>query len=369
MSTLAIKIGTSSLTRAGGKLALAGIASLVETIVALLERGHRVVLISSGAVGVGAARLGLRERPKNIAIKQAAAAVGQGAIMRIYDDFFGEYDRAVAQILLTRGDLDRRSSYINAYNTFEELFKLGVMPIVNENDTVAVDELKFGDNDTLSARVASLVDADWLFLLTDVDGLYTANPRTDPTATRIEKIETMADLTAMQVQTDGKGSQWGTGGMATKITAAQIATSAGVRTVICHSDRSRDIIDILDGAPLGTQFMPQLRVDSARKRWIAHGLVTVGKIYLDDGAVNAILRGGKSLLPAGITAVEGEFEATDAVEICNLDRQEIARGIVNYSSVELDRLRGHKSDEIADILGYIGEDTAVHRDNLVVSGT
>jgi glutamate 5-kinase len=367
MSTLAIKIGTSSLTRAGGKLALAAIASLVETIIDLRDDGHRVVLVSSGAVGVGAARLGMQERPKTIALKQAAAAVGQGAIMRVYDDFFREYHQPVAQILLTRGDLDRRSSYINAYNTFEELLRLGTIPIVNENDTVAVDELKFGDNDTLSARVASLIEADWLFLLTDVDGLYTANPRTDPHAARIERVDRMEDLAAMQVQTDGKGSQWGTGGMATKITAAQIATSAGVRTAICHSDRPQNIIDILAGARLGTQFMPQLRVDRARKRWIAHGLVTVGKIYLDRGAVTAIATGGKSLLPAGITLVEGEFEATDAVEICDLDGQTFARGIVNYSSTELDRLRGHKSDEIADILGYIGEETAVHRDNLVLS--
>jgi glutamate 5-kinase len=365
--TLVIKVGTSSLTRGDGRLALSTIAALVETIINLRSQGNRIVLVSSGAVGVGATRLGMTERPKSIALKQAAAAVGQGTIVRIYDDLFREHQQPIAQILLTRGDLDRRSSYINAYNTFQELFRLGVVPIVNENDTVAVEELKFGDNDTLSARVASTIDADWLFLLTDVDRLYSADPRKFPDAQPIVQIERLEDLTALQVQTGGKGSEWGTGGMETKIAAARIATAAGVRTAICHGQFPHNIERILQGEPLGTQFTPQLRADSARKRWIAHGLVAAGKIYLDDGAVSAIVTGGKSLLPAGIAKVEGEFEATDAVQICDLAGMEIARGISNYGSGELDRIRGHRSTDILDILGYIGEDTVVHRDNLVLS--
>ena len=365
--TIEIKVGTSSLTRGDGRLALATIAALIETIVDLRAQGYQIVLVSSGAVGVGAARLGMTERPKTIALKQAAAAVGQGIIMRVYDDLFREHQQPVAQILLTRGDLDRRSSYINAYNTFQELFRLGVMPIVNENDTVAVDELKFGDNDTLSARVASLIDADWLFLLTDVDRLYSADPRKFPDAQPIVQIERLEDLTALQIQTGGKGSEWGTGGMVTKIAAAGIATSAGVRTAITHGQFPQNIQRILHGEPLGTQFTPQLRADSARKRWIAHGLITVGKVYLDAGAVEAIVTGGKSLLPAGITHTDGAFEATDAVQLCDGLGKEIGRGITNYSSVELDRIQGHRSTDIINLLGYIGEETVVHRDNLVLS--
>ena len=365
--TIVIKVGTSSLTRADGKLALSAIAALIETIVDLRSQGHQIVLVSSGAVGVGASRLGMNERPKTIALKQAAAAVGQGIIMRVYDDMFREHQQPVAQILLTRSDLDRRSSYINAYNTFQELLRLGVMPIVNENDTVAVDELKFGDNDTLSARVASLIDADWLFLLTDVGGLYSADPRKFPDAQPITQIDHIEDLSASQVQIGNNGSQWGTGGMVTKIAAAGIATSAGVRTVITHGQFPDRIGKILDGEPLGTQFTPQLRADSARKRWIAHGLVTVGKIYLDDGAVSAIRDGGKSLLSAGITHLEGDFDATDAVQLCNAQGKEIARGIVNYGSSELDRIYGHRSTDILTILGYITEETIVHRDNLVLA--
>ncbi|NJR32246.1 MAG: glutamate 5-kinase [Chamaesiphon sp. CSU_1_12] len=365
--TLVIKVGTSSLTRSDGRLALSAIAALVETIVDLRDRGYQIVLVSSGAVGVGAARLGMTERPKTIALKQAAAAVGQGIIMRVYDDLLREHQQPVAQILLTRSDLDRRSSYINAYNTFHELLRLGVMPIVNENDTVAVDELKFGDNDTLSARVASLIDADWLFLLTDVDRLYSADPRKFPDAQPIVQIDRIEDLTALQVQTGGAGSEWGTGGMATKIAAAAIATGAGVKTAITHGQFPQYIERILHGEPLGTQFTPQLRAANARKRWIAHGSIAVGKLYLDAGAVAAISTGGKSLLPVGIARVEGEFEATDAVQLCDASGKEIARGIVNYSSSELDRIQGHRSTDIIDLLGYLGEETVVHRDNLVLS--
>ncbi|HTL88631.1 MAG TPA: glutamate 5-kinase, partial [Leptolyngbya sp.] len=244
--TVVVKIGTSSLTQPdSAKLALSTIAALVEVLSQLRQQGHRVVLVSSGAVGVGCARLGLVERPRSIALKQAVAAVGQGRLMRIYDDFFTALQQPIAQVLLTRGDLVQRNRYINVLRTFQELLNLGVIPIVNENDTVSVDELKFGDNDTLSALVASVVDANWLFLLTDVDRLYSADPRHNPNAQPITIVKHIDELS--EVQTGSSGTQWGTGGMVTKIQAARIATGAGVRTVITQGRSPQNLLKILAG--------------------------------------------------------------------------------------------------------------------------
>lgn len=367
--TIVVKIGTSSLTQpATGTLALSTIAGLVETLSQLRQQGHRIVLVSSGAVGVGCARLELRERPRSIALKQAVAAVGQGRLIRVYDDLFTVLQQPIAQVLLTRSDLIQRGSYLNIERTFQELLGLGVIPIVNENDTVAVDELKFGDNDTLSALVASLVRADWLFLLTDVDRLYSADPRHNPDAQPILKVARLADLKQLQVQVGDRGSAWGTGGMITKIAAAQIATGAGVRTVITDGRSPQNIQRILQGEPLGTQFEPQSRPVSARKRWIAHGLVPAGKLYLDEGAVRAIRHGGRSLLAAGIIQVSGQFASQDAVVLCDRSGDEIARGLVNYSSLELDKLKGQRSEDLAAVLGYACPETVVHRDNLTLTG-
>lgn len=366
--TLVIKIGTSSLTSPEtGHLALSTIAALVETLTDLRRQGHKVVLVSSGAVGVGCARLGLVQRPRTLALKQAVAAVGQGRLMRVYDDFFTTLEQPIAQVLLTRSSFKERSAYINASNTFRELLRLGVIPVVNENDTVAVEELKFGDNDTLSALVASLIEADWLFLMTDVDRLYSADPRQVPDAQPIALVNHIDELEELQVQTGDRGSQWGTGGMVTKITAARIATSAGVRTVITEGRFPRNIQKILQGEPLGTQFEPRDTMGNARKRWIAHGLIPAGKLYLDKGAIAAISQAGKSLLAAGITLVEGDFQASDAVQLCDPQGREIARGLVNYSSDELQQINGRRSEEIPAILGYAGAETVVHRDNLVMS--
>ncbi|RCJ30039.1 glutamate 5-kinase [Nostoc minutum NIES-26] len=366
--TIVVKIGTSSLTQPEtGQLALSTIATLAETLCYLRQQGHRVILVSSGAVGVGCARLGLTERPKAIALKQAVAAVGQGRLMRVYDDLFTTLQQPIAQVLLTRSDLVQRSRYLNVYNTFQELLGLGVIPVVNENDTVAVDELKFGDNDTLSALVASLVQADWLFLLTDVDRLYSADPRCVPDAQPIALVSSIKELAQLQVQTGSQGSQWGTGGMVTKISAARIAIAAGVRTVIAQGRFPRNIEKILQGEPLGTHFQPQPEPTSARKRWIAYGLVPAGKLYLDPGAIAAIAQAGKSLLAAGIKAVEGEFDTQAAVQLCDSSGNEIARGLVNYSSEELQKIRGCHSREIPTILGYVGAETVVHRDNLVLT--
>ncbi|MEM6403873.1 MAG: glutamate 5-kinase [Cyanobacteria bacterium P01_D01_bin.116] len=364
---IVVKIGTSSLTRPEtGQLALSTIASLAETLCNLRRNNYKVILVSSGAVGVGCTRLGLSERPKLISIKQAVAAVGQGRLMRVYDDLFTSLQQPIAQVLLTRNDLVQRSRYLNVYNTFQELLKLDVIPIVNENDTVAVEELKFGDNDTLSALVASLVHADWLFLLTDVDRLYSADPRFVPDAKPITLVTSIEELTKLQIETASSGSQWGTGGMKTKIAAARIAAAAGVKTVITEGKQPSNIPKIIQGESIGTQFEPQPEPTSARKRWIAYGLVPEGKLYLDAGAEVAISGEGKSLLAAGITVVEGKFEQNEAVELCNDDGKEIARGLVNYSSTELKKIRGRRSREIPEILGYQGVETVVHRDNLVL---
>ncbi len=366
--TIVVKIGTSSLMRPStGQLALSTIATLAETLVQLQSEGNRVILVSSGAVGVGCARLGLVERPKSIALKQAVAAVGQGRLMRIYDDLFTTLQQPIAQVLLTRTDLVQRSSYLNVYNTFKELLGLGVIPVVNENDTVAVDELKFGDNDTLSALVASLVEANWLFLLTDVDRLYSADPRSVPDARPISLVSSIKELVQLQVQTGSAGSQWGTGGMMTKISAARIAVAAGVRTVITEGKQPGNLKKIIQGEDIGTHFEPQPEPTSARKRWIAYGLVPAGKLYLDAGATAAISQGGKSLLAAGITAVKGAFDSQEAVQLCDSDGNEIARGLVNYSSEELEKIRGRRSSEISAILGYEGVETVVHRDNLILT--
>ncbi|HEY9632565.1 MAG TPA: glutamate 5-kinase [Coleofasciculaceae cyanobacterium] len=368
LQTIVVKVGTSSLTQPStGQLALSTIAKLVETLTQLRSSGHQVVLVTSGAVGIGCARLGLKSRPQTMALKQAVAAVGQGRLMRIYDDFFTSLQQPIAQVLLSRRDFIQRSSYVNAYGTFRELLGLGIIPIVNENDTVAVEELKFGDNDTLSALVASLIEADWLFLLTDVDRLYSADPRAVPDAQPITLVNRIEELAELQVQTGDSGSQWGTGGMVTKIAAARIATSAGVRTAITEGRRPETIEKILQGEPLGTQFEPQPRTENARKRWIAHSLIPAGRLYLDSGAVTAICQAGKSLLAAGIIGIEGNFHPSEAVQLCDKSGLEVARGLVNYSSTELQKIQGRQSDEIPRILGYAGAETVVHRDNLVLT--
>ncbi|MBE9223140.1 glutamate 5-kinase [Cyanobacterium stanieri LEGE 03274] len=364
--TIVIKIGTSSLTiPETGSLALSTIATLVETLTNLRQKGYNIILVSSGAVGVGCGRLGISKRPQNLNQKQAIAAVGQGRLIRIYDDLFNNLGQPIAQILLTRHDFKERSSYVNASNTFRALLDLGVIPVVNENDTVATDELKFGDNDTLSALVASLVDADWLFLLTDVDKLYSADPRLVPSATPIDLVA-RHELSNLDIDVGDSGTNWGTGGMVTKITAARIATGAGVTTVITNGKNPTNILDILAGRAIGTRFEPQPRPENARKRWIINGLVSKGKIYLDNGATKAICEQGKSLLSAGILAIEGDFNSADAVDLYAPDNLPVARGIVNYSSNELQLIKGKKSQKIYEILGYEGAQTVIHRDNLVV---
>jgi glutamate 5-kinase len=374
--TIVIKIGTSSLSHPDTRdLQLATIAKLVEAVVHLRRLGHRVVIVSSGAVGIGCSRLGMKQRPRKISQKQAVAAVGQGRLMRIYDDFFSSFGQPVAQVLLTRANLMQRQHYMNVHGTFQELLDLEIVPIVNENDTVAIEELKFGDNDTLSALVASLIEADWLFLLTDVDRLYSEDPRQNPDAQPIEFVhyEQLTDLreaiAAKQAdKSTAGGTQWGTGGMITKLDAARIAAAAGVQTAITRGACPERIAAILNGENFGTRFAAQPKTVNARKRWIAYGMVTMGKLFLDDGAVKAVISKGRSLLPAGIKQVEGKFEANESVSICDHHGKEIARGITNYCSSDINLILGAQSEDIARLLGFSDEavvDTVVHRDNLV----
>ncbi len=367
LGTVVVKIGTSSLTdHTTGDLKLAVIGGLAEELTRLRRLGWQVVLVSSGAVGVGAKRLGMTNRPTTLEGKQATAAVGQGILMSLYDRFFSLLDQPVAQILLTRADLIDRDRYLNIYRTLHELFTLGVIPVINENDTVAVEELKFGDNDTLSARVSNLVKAKWLILFTDVAGLYSANPHIDPEAQLIPEVgQVSTELDELTIG-KGAGSNWGTGGMATKLEAARIAMAGGITMVITDGGIPQNLPKILAGEAIGTKFLPQKDPMNSRQLWIAYGLVPQGKLLLDKGAVQAIQTQGKSLLPAGIKMIEGNFKAQSLVDLCDLKGKEFARGLVNYSSDDLSKLLGQKSDRIPEILGYEGEAEAVHRDNLVL---
>ncbi|WP_017327580.1 glutamate 5-kinase [Synechococcus sp. PCC 7336] len=363
--TVVVKIGTSSLTDSQtGDLRLSAIGPLVETLTQLRRDGWRAILVSSGAVGVGCARLGIEQRPTTIAEKQAIAAVGQGRLMRLYDDLFSSLNQPIAQVLLTRADLVHRDRYLNAQRTFAQLLDMKVIPVVNENDTVAVEELQFGDNDTLSALVAGIVEADWLILLTDVDRLYSADPRLDPNAQPIVRVEKGKPLLVRAGERGASG--WGTGGMATKLSAAQIATSMGITMAIASGTQPQKIPDILAGEPIGTRFDPDPQPSRARKRWIAFVLQPQGSIGLDAGAVRAVYEQGRSLLPAGVVSVDGNFEVGAAISLRDPQGREIARGLSNYSAVELQRIRGKRSSEIEQILGYNGEDTVVHRDNLML---
>ncbi len=365
-SLLVVKVGTSTLTdRQTGQLRLGVMAELAQTLSAIQHQGWRVILVSSGAIGVGAQRLGLQTRPTELATKQAAAAVGQGLLMSWYEQFFWAHDQTIAQVLLTRGDLAERNRYHNAQRTLQELLRLGVIPIINENDTVAVNELTFGDNDTLAALVASLLSAQLLVLLTDVAGFYSANPRLDPTAQLIEEV----DLISPEVQqlATSEGSGWGTGGMSSKLEAARIATNSGVTTVITDGARAGVLQEIIQGQAIGTRFKAQTRTTPSRKRWLAYGLVPRGKLMLDQGAVNAVLIAQKSLLPAGITALEGSFQDGDLVCLVDLSGQVIGRGLVNYSSTDLALILGKQTSEVGLLLADPDPPTTVvHRDNLVL---
>lgn len=361
---IVVKVGSSSITHPTGKLNFAQVERLVRQLADLHNQDYQIILVSSGAVGAGRGKLGLKLRPRTIPEKQALAAVGQGLLMHMYEKMFSEYGQTVAQVLLTREDMADRHRFLNARTALLALLNFGVIPIINENDTVAVEEIKFGDNDTLSAMVASLADADLLVILSDIDGLYTANPRQDHTAQLISRVEEInPDIERLA---GGAGSGLGTGGMITKIQAAKIAMNSGVAMVIANSQQENVLAAVVTGQSVGTLFMPRELPLQCKKRWIAYGSALQGRITVDDGAEEVLLKSGKSLLAIGITGVEGHFEIGNTVGVVNGMGHEIARGIVNYSSTELDRIKGVKTTQIANILGYKDYDEVIHRDNLVI---
>lgn len=362
---MVIKVGTSTLMGPDGpNMAL---MDRLAAVLALVSERNRCVLVTSGAVGTGRWRLGLTGRPRSIPEKQAAAAVGQGILMHLYERVLAERGLASAQLLLTRADLGDRQRYVNASNTLGVLLAANppVVPIINENDSVAIEELKFGDNDTLSALVASLVDADALYILSDVDGLYDADPRSNPNAKRLARVEAITP--EIEALAGGAGSDLGTGGMATKVAAARIATSCGIPMVLTSGTQPEDVLASLAGEAIGTTFAAGPTRLEGRKRWMAFSGQVAGKLSLDAGAARAVREQGKSLLAAGIRKVAGEFEPGALVALVEADGRECARGLVNYSSEELVRIRGHQSAEIESVLGYKHYDEVIHRNNLVLT--
>ncbi|KAH8889548.1 glutamate 5-kinase [Thozetella sp. PMI_491] len=411
---IVIKLGTSSIVDEKSHEPLLSILTLiVETAVKLRKDGHKVVIVSSGAIGVGLRRMDVEKRPKHLSKLQALAAIGQCRLMSLWDSLFTHLRQPIAQILLTRDDIADRSRYLNAQNTFNELLDMGVIPIVNENDTLAVSEIKFGDNDTLSAITAGMVHADLLFLMTDVDCLYDKNPRSNPDAQPIEVVE---DIGALVADVSSAGSSLGTGGMSTKIVAARLATSAGVTTIITRASTPGNIVRIVkhvqgnrsppslansvilqDPAedplskstaslridhdarvPLHTRFLPSPHPIRDRTFWILHGLKPHGTVYIDAGAHKALV-GKAGLLPVGVVDVDGSFAQQEAVRICVVQRKatvgedgklwegpvvEVGRALTNYSSTQITRIKGHQSTEIEALLGYSDSEYVAHRDHI-----
>lgn len=367
VGTLVIKIGTSLLS---GQRAFEGhvMESVVKEI-CLLKQAHplNVLIVSSGAIGCGMNTLKLAKRPEALPEKQAVAAVGQATLMHYYETLFMTYGEGLhtAQVLLTLRDLDQRDSYLNVRNTIQNLFAMNsIIPIVNENDSTAVDQLRFGDNDTLAAKIAAKLGAGLLIILSDIDGLYAGNPQKDPEAPHIPEV---SEITSeIEEYAGGAGTATGTGGMRTKLVAAKIAFAAGVPAIIANGHTPNIITSVLAGEARCTHFKPGESALSHRKRWIAFGRTVQGVLRIDEGARNAIVHQGKSLLSAGITESRGNFGAGDAVEIKDSAGATVARALVNYSSAEIAKIMGHQSHEIAALLGEKTYDEVVHRDNLVL---
>jgi glutamate 5-kinase len=365
MKRLVVKIGSNILSDEKEGLNLKRISSIAGDISEVRGNGYEVLIVSSGAVAAGMRKLGLKTRPKDIRVKQAAAAVGQSSLMWAYERSFAEHGTKVGQVLLTGDDFSDRKRYINSKNTLLSLLQYGVVPIVNENDTVATDEIKFGDNDTLAALVAILVEAERLIILSDVDGLYTEDPRFHAEARLIPCVDEVTP--AIERRAGGAGSAVGTGGMFSKVMAAKRASSHGIAVHIV-SGRKKGLMSaiITDSSCQGTFFRPAESRLSHRKGWIAYNTRPRGQVIIDDGAVKAITAMGRSLLPAGIVAVEGDFDIGDPVYFVDTSGRRVAKGLTNYSAADLKKIMGKKTVEIEKALGYRYSDEAVHRDNMVV---
>jgi glutamate 5-kinase len=360
-SRIVVKVGSSSLTTAEGGIDPTRVRSLVETLAKVRARGAEVVLVSSGAIAAGLAPLGLVRRPRDLATQQAAASVGQGLLVHRYTEEFVRHGQTVGQVLLTVDDVTRRSHYRNAYRTFAKLLDMGTVPIVNENDTVATSEIRFGDNDRLAALVAHLVHADLLLLLSDVEGLFDGHP-SDPGTSLLSEVSSDDDLEGVTIGRAGPAGI-GTGGMQTKVEAARIATGAGIPVVLTSADRAAEA---LAGEQVGTMFHPTGRRRPTRLLWLAHATEPKGSLVLDDGAVRAVVERRASLLPAGITGVTGSFVGGDPVDLVDPQGRPVARGLVNYDSAELPDLIGRSTHALAQELGASYEREVVHRDDLVL---
>ena len=362
---IVVKVGTRVLTDAQGKLDLQRMNALANQLVAIADSGRQVVLVSSGAVGAGMNRLSMETRPTDVATLQAIAAVGQTDLMQTYQKLFQEQGRLAAQVLLTANELDDRVSYLNVRNTLLELLELQVIPVVNENDTVSVDELQttFGDNDQLAGLVTNLMGAQLLIILSDVDGLFTGNPE-DDTSELVPTVTSLDETIAGYVQESSGGL--GTGGMGSKLQAVRMVTSAGENAVIANGRESEVLTRVLAGESLGTLFVAEGKTLSPWKRWLRFSAQTQGTIVLDKGACAAIQQEGSSLLAIGIIGHQGHFNKGDVIQLCNEAGEELARGLTNYNSDELEQIRGHRSEEFQQILGQCPYEEVIHRDNLAL---
>ena len=359
-----IKIGSALLTNDGAGLNMAGIATWVEQISSLRKNGVEVVLVSSGAVAEGMCRLGLTKRPESLHELQAAAAVGQMGLIQSYESAFTQYDLHTAQVLLTHDDLSNRQRYLNARNTVRSLLDLGVVPIINENDTVVTDEIRFGDNDTLAALVANLIEAEYLIILTDQNGLFDKNPREYKDAKLIS--EASANDNSLAAMADGGAGTFGRGGMATKVSAAKLAARSGTSTLIAAGNKKNIIQRLFSSEDIGTLLYAEHNPVTARKQWLAGHLQIKGQLVLDDGAVKKLCESGSSLLAVGVREVHGEFSRGEIVSCMTSAGKEIARGLVNYNSSDATKIKGKSSNDIESILGYVDDAELIHRDNLVL---
>lgn len=362
--TIVIKVGTNVLTRADGTLEPNQVNSLADQIFRLKQAGKKVALVSSGAIGAGMGRLGLKQRPSDLRHLQACAAVGQSFLMRAYEDSLARYGIPTAQILLTAGDFDNRTRYLNVRNTILTLFESNCLPIINENDTISVAEIRFGDNDTLAALVTNLIQAPLLILLTVVDGLYSADPNTDPNAFLVNTVKQI-DREVLEKAGVTKSSL-GSGGMKSKLKAARLATMAGESVIMANGAIPGVLDAIFSGEPVGTLFLAAKQNMAAWKRWLGWAARPLGKVLLDAGALSAVCSKGKSLLPIGVREVTGSFQKGAVISLCNLEGEEFGRGLSNYSASDIAKIAGKKSESIIELLGILPYEEIIHRDNLVI---